>query len=207
MGSLALAQGSSSTKLRKKAAPNTYNYDPDAYVSTTRSNHLTKGFNLGFEYMAQNSSEMDTKSKVTGTVEKGIKGDTSKAPKQMGLKVGYKQIPRSGMGFDLNISLLKLDSRPEGTSDITNILPSANFIFSAPEYVYGALGLNTNFVVGDNDSTYSPRLGYQVGVGVMLGKNFNIEVFYNWINLGIEAQYALMEVRTAATNARLTYAF
>lgn len=208
LASSAAAQGKSGTKLRpKKTAPATYNYDPDAYISDVRPYYMADGFNLGVEYMSTQSSEMDVKNKVTGLVEKDLKGDLSKESKQIGLKAGYKQIPRGGMGFDLNLSLLKLESRSEGAADITSLLPSANFVVSAPEYVYGALGLNTNFVFGDEETTYSPRIGYQVGVGAIVGKNFNFEVFYNWINTGAEAQYALMEVRTGTTNARLIYLF
>jgi len=195
----AFAQGTTSTTKRKVA--------PNESALSKASSYLANGFNFGFEYMNLNSSEMDVKSKVTGSVEKGIKNDLSNSSKLMGAKFGFKQIKRSGLGMDMNLSVLKVTSRSEGTPESTQIQPSANFIVAAPDYVYGALGLNTNFVLGDTSSTYSPRIGYQVGAGTMIGKNFNFEVFYSWINVGLESQYALMETRTTTTNARLIYVF
>jgi hypothetical protein len=201
-----LAQGAASKTKFPKTAPPTYNYDPDA-ILVRPSPYMAAGFNLGFEYLAANSAQSDVKSKVTGNVEKGLKKDLAIVPKQLGLKVGYKQIPRGGMGFDLSLSVLKMESRPEDTSDFTTLMPSANFILAAPKYAYGALGVNTSIVVGDENAEHSPHIGFQIGGGVVLKKNFNFEVFYSWINQGIEYQYALTEERVTATNARLIYAF
>lgn len=206
--SMAFAQGSSTTKLRKKAAPQTISYDPDTLdLEVKRSQFLVDGFNLGFEFVNVNSREFDVKSKVTGTVQKGIKEESNSTGNQMGFKFGYKQIRRGGMGWDLNASVLKNSKRPEGASEITMLTPSANFVVAAPEYVYGSLGVNTMALFGDSDTTYSPRLGFQVGGGLVLGKNFNMEIFYSWVNHGEETQYALMETRSTTTNARLIYAF
>lgn len=191
IGPAALAQGTS-TKTIPDARPSSYMVD---------------GFNVGFEYMSPNSSVADIKNKATGNVEKGFKNDLAFIPKQLGIKAGYKQITRGGMGFDLNLSLLKADQRIENTSDLTTFMPSANFIIAAPEYVYGALGLNTAIVAGDENAKHNPRIGYQVGGGVVLKKNFNFEVFYTWINQGLEYQQALAEERVTSTNARLIYAF
>lgn len=205
IGQSALAQGSSSTKL-KKSAPATYNYDPDTIPDTRPSPYMMNGFNIGLEYISPNSSVSDIKNKVTGNVEKGFKNDLALVPKQMGLKMGYKQIARGGMGFDLNLSLLKSEQL-ENSSELTTLMPSANFIIAAPQYVYGALGLNTFIVGGDNNGKHDPRIGYQVGGGLIVKKNFNLEVFYTWMNQRIEYQAALAEERNTSTNARLSYAF
>lgn len=202
----ALAQGSNSTKL-KKSAPATYNYDPDTIPDTRPSPYMVDGFNVGFEFLSPNSSVSDIKNKVTGNVEKGFKNDLSQVPKQLGLKVGYKQITRGGMGFDLSLSVLKGEQRIENTSDLTTFMPSANFIIAAPDYVYGALGLNTAIVAGDDNAKHDPRVGYQVGGGLVLKKNFNLEIFHSWINQRLESQQAIAEERTTSTNARLIYAF
>lgn len=206
MGSFAEAQSSSKTSLRKKA-PLTYDYDPDSFISDVRPFYMLKGFNMGFEYMTTNSHSKDTKFKLTGEVEKAVNGSAEKSTKQIGLKLGYKEVPRGGMGFDINFSVLKEDRRPENTPDVTHLLPSANFLFAAPEYAYISMGLNTQFVVGDEETTYSPRIGYQVGLGTVIGQNFNFEVFYNWINTGLEAEFTQAEIRTTTTSARLIYAF
>lgn len=191
LGPAAFAQGTSNTK------------SPD----TRPSPFMVSGFNVGFEYMSPNSSVADIKNKATGNVERGFKNDLALVPKQLGIKAGYKQITRGGFGFDLNLSILKADQRIENTSDLTTIMPSANFIIAAPDYVYGALGLNTAIVAGDENAKHNPRIGYQVGGGVILKKNLNVEVFYNWIHQGLEYQQALTEERVTSTNARLIYAF
>ncbi|WP_413287924.1 hypothetical protein [Bdellovibrio sp. HCB337] len=206
VSSMAFAQGTSNTKLRKKA-PTTYNYDPDTLRTAIRSEYMVDGFNLGFEYVNINSRQFDVKSKVTGTVQKGLKEEGNPTGNQVGVKFGYKQIRRGGMGWDLNASLLKNTKRPEGTAEVNMFAPSANFVVSAPEYVYGSLGVNSMVLFGEAESNYSARLGYQVGGGLVLGKNFNMEVFYSWVNYGEETQYALMENRSTTTNARLIYAF
>ncbi|HEY8272794.1 MAG TPA: hypothetical protein VIG33_18015 [Pseudobdellovibrionaceae bacterium] len=202
--SMSLAQGTATTKLRKTAPP-TYNYDPDTLVGP--SPYMVDGFNLGFEYLSVNSLQSDIKNKLTGNLEKGLKEDASKIPKQLGFKMGYKQIPRGGMGFDLNLSILKLEKRPEGTSDLTNVVPAVNFIVAAPKYAYAAVGVNTSIVAGDDNAQHSPHIGYQAGGGIVLQKNFNFEILYSWINQGIESQTALTEERMTSTNARLIYAF
>jgi hypothetical protein len=202
----ALAQGTSTTT-SKKAAPATYNYDPDAIPDTRPSPYLVDGFNVGFEYVSQNSSVADIKNKVTGNVEKGFKNDISQVPNQMGVKAGYKQITRGGLGFDLGISILKAEKRVENTSDLTTFMPSANLVIAAPQYVYGSLGLNTAIVAGDDNAKHDPHIGYQVGGGVILKKSFNLEIFYTWMNQRIEYQQALAEERVTSTNARLIYAF
>jgi len=204
-GQMAHAQGSNTTKLKK--APPTYNYDPDAIPSSRPSPYMVDGFNLGFEYMSPETSVSDIKNKATGNVEKGFKNDMDLVPKQLGIKVGYKQIKRAGLGFDLNLSILKADKRIENTSDVTNFMPSANLIVAAPEYVYGALGFNTAIVGGDDFAKHDPRLGYQVGGGLIVNKNFNFEVFYTWMNQRIETQASLAEEHVTSTNARLIYAF
>lgn len=203
LSALCLAQ-TNTNRLRKKAPP-TYNYDPD--LLTGPSPYMVDGFNLGFEYLSVNSLQSDVKSKVTGNLEKDLKTDPSNIVKQLGFKMGYKQIPRGGMGFDLNLSLLKMEKRPEGTSDLTNVVPAVNFIVAAPKYAYGALGVNTSIVAGDDNAQHTPHIGYQVGGGVVLQKNFNFEIFYNWLNQGIESQYAFTEERMTSTTARLIYAF
>lgn len=205
-GQAALAQGTSTTKA-KKSAPATYNYDPDAIPDMRPSPYMMDGFNIGFEYAAANSATADIKNKVTGNVEKGFKKDMSEVPNQLGLKAGYKQIARGGLGFDLNLSILKAEKRIENTSDLTTLMPSANLIIAAPQYVYAALGLNTALVGGDNNGKHDPRIGYQVGGGLVVKKNFNLEVFYTWMNERVEYTTALTEEHNTSTNARLIYAF
>lgn len=200
----AFAQGTSTTK-SKKPAPATYNYDPDTIQEP--SPYLVDAFNIGFEYMSPNSAVSDIKNKTSGAVEKGFKNDLSTIPKELGMKMGYKQIARGGLGFDLNLSILKADHRVEDASDLTTIMPSANLIVAAPDYVYGAAGLNTAVVAGDSNAQHTPRIGYQVGAGLIVMKNFNFEIFYTWMNDGIEAQYTMTEQHLASTNARLIYAF
>ncbi|MGZ3746843.1 MAG: hypothetical protein ACXWRE_05740 [Pseudobdellovibrionaceae bacterium] len=202
---VSFAQTSTSTIKFRKIPPPTYNYDPD--LLRDPSPYMVDGFNLGFEYLSANSFQSDVKSKVTGNLETGIKEDPAKIAKQMGFKIGYKQIPRGGLGFDLNLSLLKMEHRPEGTSELTNVMPTVNFIVAAPKYVYAAVGVNTSIVAGDDNAKHTPHLGYQVGGGLVLQTNYNFEIFYSWINQGIESQYAFTEERMASTNARLIYAF
>jgi len=206
IGQAALAQGTSSGKL-KKPAPETYNYDPDTIPDTRPSPYMADGFNVGFEFMAPNSSVADIKNKTTGNVQKGFKNDLALVPKQIGIKAGFKQILRGGMGFDLSLSVLKAEQKIENTSDLTTFMPSANFIFAAPEYVYGALGMNTAIVAGDDNAKHDPRVGFQVGGGLIVKRNFNLEVFYTWMNQRLEYQQALVEERVTSTNARLIYAF
>lgn len=201
----ALAQGSSTTKL-KKSAPATYNYDPDTIPNTRPSPYMVDGLNIGLDYISPLSSVSDIKNKVTGNVEKGFKNDLALVPKQMGLKVGYKQITRGGMGFDLNLSLLQSE-KVENSSALTTLMPSANFVIAAPDYVYGALGLNTFIVGGDNYAKHDPRIGYQVGGGLIVKRNFNVEIFHTWMNQRLESQASIAEERNTSTNARLIYAF
>lgn len=205
-GNLAHAQ-SGNTKLPSKKDSPTTSTQRNSLSTPKTSKYLSEGFQLGFEYMAPLSSESDVKSKVTGNVEEGVKDERSGLPKHMGLKVGYKQIRRGGMGFDLGLSLLKADRRSEGASELTSIIPTANFILASPKALYGALGINSTMVTGDDSMKHYSRLGFQVGGGLILKKHFNLEIFYNWINQGLESQYALMEERTTSTSARLTYVF
>jgi hypothetical protein len=86
-------------------------------------------------------------------------------------------------------------------------MPSANFVIAAPDYVYGAVGLNTFIVGGDNNAKHDPLLGYQVGGGLLVKKNFNFEIFYTWMNQRLEYKAALAEEHNTSTNARLIYAF
>lgn len=176
-------------------------------VSAPTSPYLADGFNIGFEFMDVNSSVADIKSKITGAVEKGFKNKTSEIPSQLGVRAGYKQIARGGLGFDLNLSVLKSEQRIENTSDLTTIMPAANFIVAAPDYFYGALGLNIAVVAGDENAEHTPRIGYQIGGGVILKKHLNLELFHTWTNQGIEYSQAWAEERTTSTNARLIYAF
>jgi len=202
----AAAEGGSNS-LRRKAPP-TYNYDPDAYVSDARPAYMIQGFNMGFEYMSTSRYERDVKNKTTGDTQKGLLDDAAKEPKQLGIKFGYKQIPSGGVGFDMNLSVLKPEKRSDNAPEITTAIPNLNFIVAAPDYVYASFGLNTSFVLGASDDvTYSPRVGYQAGLGVIMGSRFSLEVFYNWIRLGMETDKDMTEVRTTATNARLIYAF
>lgn len=199
-----LALGAAATA--KKAPPETINmYDEDNY--RLPSPYMVDGFNFGFEYMVPNKSQADIKNKMNGSLRVDVSAELNNDHKQWGLKGGYKQIPRGGLGFDLNLAYLMEDRAPEGQTKLSYLVPSVNAVLAAPQYFYGSAGINVLTVFGSSDTNYTPRLGYQVGAGLLIATNLNFEIFFNWLNTAAETKNEILEMRNTATSARLLYAF
>lgn len=167
---------------------------------------MTQGFFVGMEYERTESATIDYTLKETGEQFKGIKSDTSKATAQVGLKLGYKQIPMGGVGFDFGLSILKYE-KPDEDSNFTNFSPTANLVLAAPQFIYASAGVNTHFITGASDGKFSSELGYQIGVGTIIANSFNFEIAHKWYSVEIEGSAAWVSAKARATNARLIYVF
>jgi len=105
-------------------------------------------------------------------------------PEVFGLGVGYESLAVREAGWIVEVGLMQMRS-PRRSSDNTLLRLEGDFAYSVSRQLYAKAGANLSTMTSldDRHSAFEKSggdfgLGFQVGLGYRLGRNFGIEVAY-----------------------------
>ena len=97
--------------------------------------------------------------------------------------IGYADINRNDIGYTTNLFITKFEE------SASSIRLDGNITYGFNQFVYGIGGLNINHFVDGLDADSSPSLGFQLGLGTQINRNFGLNLLYTELNNNIEGTF------------------
>jgi hypothetical protein len=115
---------------------------------------------------------IDTKIKTPGVVLNG----EPELDNEIGLSVGYAYLPIMNLGFTANASFLNMDNKLGDTSHMVRIDGNLAYAINHTLSIKG--GANLSNFTDSNFDDIKPNIGFQLGAGLQITKNFGLDISY-----------------------------